>query len=63
VLMTKFDKAEKSDHPISYSGLPSFGGFQNKNMEGAKLKDLKIQCVLRHGKNTKRYQGAKMQEI
>jgi hypothetical protein len=32
-------------------------------MEGAKLEDLKVQGVLRYEKNTKRYQGAKMEEI
>jgi hypothetical protein len=56
-------RLEKSDHPVSCSGLSDFGSFQNRNREFAKLKDLKIQDVLRHEKNTKRYQGAKMEEI
>jgi hypothetical protein len=56
-------RLEKLDHPVSYSGLSSFDGFQNKNREGTKLEDLKIQGVLRHKKNTKRYQEAKMEEI
>jgi hypothetical protein len=43
-------RLEKLDHLISYSRLSGFGSFQNRNSEGAKLKDLKIQDVLRHGK-------------
>jgi hypothetical protein len=48
--MTKFGKSKKNqtiqfailDHP--------FWQFQGKTKEGANLKDLKIQGVLRHGK-------------
>jgi hypothetical protein len=43
-------RLEKPDHLVSYSRLSGFGGFQNRNREGAKPKDLKIQGVLRHGK-------------
>jgi hypothetical protein len=43
-------RLEKSDHLVSYSGLSSFNDFQNKNREGTKLEDLKIQGVLRHEK-------------
>jgi hypothetical protein len=43
-------RQEKLDHPVSYSELSGFDSFQNRNKEGAKLKDLKIQGVLRHGK-------------
>jgi hypothetical protein len=41
---------EKLDHLVSCSGLSGFDSFQNRNREFAKLKDLKIQDVLRHGK-------------
>jgi hypothetical protein len=51
--MTKFDKAGKLDCPVCYSRTFSFGSFQSRNREGAKLKDLKIQAVLGHGKNLK----------
>jgi hypothetical protein len=44
---------EKSDHPISYSRLSHFGSFENRNKEGAKLEDLKIQGALRHEKRVK----------
>jgi hypothetical protein len=43
-------RLEKPDHPVSCSGLSDFGSFQNRNREFAKLKDLKIQDVLRHEK-------------
>jgi hypothetical protein len=43
-------RLEKSDYPVSYSGLSDFSRFQNRNKEGAKLEDLKIQCVLSHEK-------------
>jgi hypothetical protein len=43
-------RQEKLDHPVSYSELSGFDSFQNRNKEGAKLEDLKIQGVLRHGK-------------
>jgi hypothetical protein len=46
---------EKPDHPVSYSRLSGFSSFQNRNEEGAKLIDLKIQGVLMHEKNTKKY--------
>jgi hypothetical protein len=50
VLMTKFGKSEK----IRLFELPfqniRFYQFQGKTKVGAKLKDLKIQCVLRHEK-------------
>jgi hypothetical protein len=53
VLMTKFDKSGK----IRLSGLLFwtiwFWQFQDKTKEWAKLKDLKIQGVLRHGKGLK----------
>jgi hypothetical protein len=38
---------ERPDNPVSYSGLSGFGNFQNRNKEGARLKDLKIKIVLR----------------
>jgi hypothetical protein len=41
---------KKLDHPVSCFGLSGFGSFQNRNREFAKLKDLKMQDVLRHGK-------------
>jgi hypothetical protein len=56
-------KLKKPDHLVSYSRLSGFGSFQKRNIEGAKLKDLKIQCVLRPEKILKRYEGAKMEEI
>jgi hypothetical protein len=40
----------KPDHPVFYFRLSNFSSFQNRNREGAKLKYLKIQGVLRHGK-------------
>jgi hypothetical protein len=43
-------RVEKLDHPVSYSRLSGFGSFQNRNEEGAKLIDLKIQGVLMHEK-------------
>jgi hypothetical protein len=43
VLINKFDKSGKI-------GLSGFDTFQNKNRDGAKLEDLNIQDVLRHGK-------------
>jgi hypothetical protein len=43
-------RLEKLDHPVSYFRLSGFDSFYSKNMEGVKLKDLKIQGVLRHGK-------------
>jgi hypothetical protein len=43
-------RLEKLDHPVSYSILSGFGSFYIRNMEGVKLKDLKIQGVLWHGK-------------
>jgi hypothetical protein len=46
-------RLEKLDHPVSYSRVFGFGGFHNRDMEGAKLDDLKIQCVLRHEKKLK----------
>jgi hypothetical protein len=45
VLMSKFDRSKK----IRPSGF-QFRQFQNRNMIRAKLEDLKIQGVLRHGK-------------
>jgi hypothetical protein len=51
--MTKFGKRGKT----RLSSLPfwniRFWQFQGKTKEGAKLKDLKIRCVLRHGKGLK----------
>jgi hypothetical protein len=51
--MTKFGKSEKT----GLSGLLfrniRFYQFQGNTKEGAKLEDLKIQCVLRHGKGLK----------
>jgi hypothetical protein len=47
--MTKFGKAGKMGHPVSYSGLSSFLTV-SKQKQGAKLEDLKIQCVLKHEK-------------
>jgi hypothetical protein len=46
-------RLEKSDHPVSYSGLFSFDSFQNRNKTRALLEDLKNQEVLRHGKELK----------
>jgi hypothetical protein len=43
-------RLKKLDPPVSYSGLSDFNSFQNRNMKGAKLEDLKIKGVLRHGK-------------
>jgi hypothetical protein len=43
-------RLKKPDHPVSYFGVFGFASFQNRNREGAKLKDLKIQGVLRLGK-------------
>jgi hypothetical protein len=57
VLMTKFGTAGKTGPSSSYSGLSSFGNFQNKNMDGAKLEDLKIKGVLRPGKILKGIKG------
>jgi hypothetical protein len=51
--MTKFGKAEK----IGCSGflfwIVWFWQFQYKTKEGARLEDLKIQGILRHGKGLK----------
>jgi hypothetical protein len=46
-------RLEKLDHPVSYSRVFGFSDFHNRDMEGAKLDDLKIQCVLRHEKKLK----------
>jgi hypothetical protein len=53
MLMTKFGKAEK----IGCSGflfrIVWFWQFQYKTKEGARLEDLRIQGILRHGKGLK----------
>jgi hypothetical protein len=51
---------KKSDYPVYHSGTSDFGRFRAKPR---KKLNLKIQEVLRHGKNTKRDQGAKIEEI
>jgi hypothetical protein len=43
-------RLKKLDHPVFDSGLSGSGSFQNRNREGPKLKDLKIQDILRHEK-------------
>jgi hypothetical protein len=43
-------RLEKLDYLVSYSGLSGFNSFQNRNNEGARLKDLKVKDVLRVGK-------------
>jgi predicted Rossmann fold nucleotide-binding protein DprA/Smf involved in DNA uptake len=54
---------KKSDYPICYYETFGFWQFQGKIKEGAKLKDSKIQGILRHEKLLKKYQEAKMDEI
>jgi hypothetical protein len=48
--MTKFGKSKKNQ--TIWFAIPDhlFWQFQGKTKEGATLKDLKIQSVLRHGK-------------
>jgi hypothetical protein len=62
VLMTKFGKSGKA----GLSNLPlrniRFWHFQSKTEEGAKIEDLKIQCVLKQENGLKRHQGTKIEE-
>jgi hypothetical protein len=59
VLVTKFGKAEKT----GLSSLPTRGiwfyQFQSKTEEGAKLEDLKIQCVLKQENGLKGIKGSR----
>jgi hypothetical protein len=48
--MVKFGKAEKTGCSGFLFQIVRFWQFQVKTKEGAKFEDLKIQCVLRHGK-------------
>jgi hypothetical protein len=41
-------RLEKLNHPVSYSALSGLVSFKNRNRKGAKLEDLKIECVLGH---------------
>jgi hypothetical protein len=51
--MTKFGKSKKMDHPVSYSGLSGFDSFRIGIGHELKHEDLKIQCVLRHGRGSR----------
>jgi hypothetical protein len=51
--MTKFDKSGKIGLPDLLFRIIRFWQFYGKTNEGAKLKYLKIQGVLRHGKGLK----------
>jgi hypothetical protein len=53
VLMTKFGKSGKTGLFGLLFRTIRFWQFQGKTKERVKLKDLKIQCVLRHGKGLK----------
>jgi hypothetical protein len=50
VLITKFGKAGKTECSVLLFRIVQFRQFQNMNMTGARLKDLKIKDVLRPGK-------------
>jgi hypothetical protein len=53
MLMTKFGKSGKIGLSSLLFRTIRFWQFQDKTKEGPKLKDLKIQGVLRHGKEIK----------
>jgi hypothetical protein len=50
MLMTKFGKFRKIGLSVFLFRTIWFWQFYDKNKEGDKLKDLKIQGILRHGK-------------
>jgi hypothetical protein len=48
--MTKFGRSEKTGPSGFLFQIIQFWQFQNRNITRAKLEDLKIQGILRHGK-------------
>jgi hypothetical protein len=62
--MTKFGESGKTELSSFLFQNIRFWQCQGKTKEGAKLEDLKIQCILRHGKglksiNTSRWKKSK----
>jgi hypothetical protein len=53
VSMTKFVESGKQECPVSYFGPFGFGNIRVKPSMELNSKDLKIKCVLRHGKGLK----------
>jgi hypothetical protein len=61
--MTKFGKSGKIRLSSFILRNIRFWQFQNRNRIGAKFEDLKIQGCFEVWKMTKKYQGAKIEEI